>query len=212
MWCLDSLSIARYSEKIIKAQVSNSCSHYLNLNDSIVLPHLLGREFGVSPCTLPLPSLTLKVRKHSETISSNLHWLRVQGDQQTKVLSHSVQEEPRHPEVVTHLNTFTGPHLELPLGRHDLGVTAGEVDPGVETGAVVSLHHLSAVDLVGPHAAVVWTLRPREAFLGPAVRVIVSVQQGELLADAEPRLLLSGLVHHFVAGVSAQWNIHFLRC
>ena len=37
--------------------------------------------------------------------------------------------------------------LELPLGGHDLGVGAADPDPGVETGAVVSLHDVPAVHL-----------------------------------------------------------------
>merc|ERR1719412_2116033 len=40
--------------------------------------------------------------------------------------------------------------------------------------------------------------------------MIVSVQQGELLADAEPGLLLPGLVHDLVAGVSVVCLCWFL--
>ena len=50
--------------------------------------------------------------------------------------------------------------LELPLGGHHLRIGAGHPDPGVETGAVVRLHHVPAVHAAGPHAAVVGTLQP----------------------------------------------------
>ena len=63
---------------------------------------------------------------------------------------------------------------------------------------------LPAIDLVSPHPTIVRTLRPWEAFLRPAVRVVVSVQQSQLLADTEPGLLLPGLVHHLVAGISEE--------
>ena len=43
--------------------------------------------------------------------------------------------------------------------------------------------------LVGPDAAVVWSLGSREAALGPAEGVLVLVQDGVLLLDAEPRVL-----------------------
>ncbi len=83
-------------------------------------------------------------------------------------------------------------YLELPLGGHHLGIGTGDVDAGVHAGAVVGLNDVAAVDLVGPHAAVVGPLGPGEAVLGPAERVLVLVQEGVLLLDAEPRLLVLG--------------------
>ena len=59
------------------------------------------------------------------------------------------------------------------LCGHDLRVGPREVDPGVERGPVVRLHDVPPVHAVGAHAAVVRTLRPREAVLGPTERVQV---------------------------------------
>ena len=52
----------------------------------------------------------------------------------------------------------------------------------------MAFHDVSAVDPVGPDAAVVRALRAREAVLGPSEGVVVLVQQGVLLLDAKPRL------------------------
>ena len=43
--------------------------------------------------------------------------------------------------------------------------------------------------LVGPDAAVVGSLGSREAALGPSEGVLVLVQDGVLLLDAEPRVI-----------------------
>jgi hypothetical protein len=51
----------------------------------------------------------------------------------TPLLTDPQQEEPSHPEVVTHLDTLTWSDLELPLGGHDLGVDTGDLDAGVKT-------------------------------------------------------------------------------
>ena len=163
--------------------------------DAPLDPHGLCGEVGVSSSSIPVSG----------------HWLGIKGHHHSEVLGHSAEEISGDPEIVPHVDAFGGADLVLPLSRHDLGVGARDSDPGVETCAVVSLHNVPAVDLVSPHPAVVGTLRPGETFLRPTVGMIVSVQQGELLADAEPGLLLPRLVHDLVAGVSAQWNIHFLR-
>ncbi len=45
--------------------------------------------------------------------------------------------------------------VEPYLGRHDLGVRARDGDSGVETCAVVRLHDVTSVHLVGTHTTVV---------------------------------------------------------
>ena len=55
------------------------------------------------------------------------------------------------------------------------------------------------VHLVCPDAAVVGSLGSGEAALGPAKGVLVLVQDGVLLLDAEPRVLVLGLLHDLVA-------------
>jgi hypothetical protein len=72
------------------------------------------------------------------------------------------------------------------LCRHDFSVGSRNVDPGVEAGSVVSLYDISAVDLVGPNTAVVGTLRSGETILGPTEGMLVLIQKGVFLLDAEP--------------------------
>lgn len=100
-----------------------------------------------------------------------------------------MEHEPGHPEAVTHLNALARSDLELPLCRHDLGVGSGNVDAGVQARPVVGLDDVSAVDLVGSNAAIVGSLGPGEAVFGPAEGMLVLVEQGVLLLDAEPWLV-----------------------
>jgi hypothetical protein len=67
------------------------------------------------------------------------------------------------------IDTGAGADLILPLGRHDLSVDTGDVDTGVQTGTVVSLDDITAVDLAGTDTAVVRTLGTGETATGPAV-------------------------------------------
>ena len=53
--------------------------------------------------------------------------------------------------------------------------------------------------LVGSDTAVVRALGAGETALGPPERVLVLVEDGILLLDAEPRVLVLGLLHHLVA-------------
>merc|ERR1719411_2255793 len=109
------------------------------------LPHVLSGEVAVSPGPVPV----------------SLHRLRVEGDDDPEVLGDPAEKVAGDPEVVSHVDALAGPDLVLPLGRHDLGVGAGDPDAGIETGAVVSLHNVPAVHLVSPHTAVVGTLGTR---------------------------------------------------
>lgn len=101
------------------------------------------------------------------------------------------------------VNAVARPDLVLPLGRHDLGVGARDVDVGVHAGLVVSLDNVTAEDLAGTHTAVVRTLGRRETVLGPAIRPALEVEEGVLLLEAEPELvLLVGL--HQEGGIVAE--------
>merc|ERR1719427_817087 len=125
---------------------------------------------------------------HSSTVPVTGDGLRVQGDHNSKVLSHSVQEVAGHPQVVAHGDALTRTHLELPLGRHHLGVGARDVDAGEETSSVVGFHHVTSVDLVSAHTAVVGPLGSWVAILGPTQRVLVHVKESVLLLHTEPRV------------------------
>lgn len=83
-----------------------------------------------------------------------------------------------------------GTDLVLPLSRHDLGVGAGDVDASVQAGLVVSLNNVTAEDLAGTDTAVVRTLGTGVATLGPAIGPAVLVEQGVLLLETEPELVL----------------------
>lgn len=131
---------------------------------SAILSHLFGAKVCVAPGAVPVPGNRFGVK----------------GRNQTEILTHAVQNEPGHPQVIPHVDAFAGPHLELPLGpstggiintrvaegrrgilqathlsRHDFSVSAADVDPGIQTCSVVSLRDVSSVSLVCPHAAVI---------------------------------------------------------
>ena len=129
-----------------------------------------------SPCKVTLCQL-VKFQILKNCSLTCLHGLGVHGDHDTEVLSNTVEEEAAHPEVISHLDALAGSNLELPLGGHDLGVGAGDVDAGVHAGAVVRLHDVTTVDLVGTHTAVVGALGSGEAVLGPSERMLVLLRK-----------------------------------
>ena len=88
--------------------------------------------------------------------------------------------------------------LVLPLSRHDFSVGAGDLDARVQASLVVSLHDISAHDLAGAVTAVVWALWSGEAVLWPPVRPACGIEEGVLLLEAEPELVLGVLVHQLV--------------
>jgi hypothetical protein len=97
--------------------------------------------------------------------------------------------------VALTLNTLARANLELPLGGHDLGVGARDLDAGVQAGAEVGLDNVALDDTAGANTAVVRTLRSRVAVLGPAVRAAVEVEESVLLLETEPGLVLGVGLH-----------------
>ena len=81
-------------------------------------------------------------------------------------------------------------HLVLPLRRHHFSVDARNLDPRVQTGLVMRLDNVAAVHLAGADAAVVRALRAGEPVVRPAVRPVVRPEQGVLLLQPKPELLL----------------------
>ena len=67
--------------------------------DASLLAHAQGGEVGVSAGTVPVSG----------------HGFGVEGDDDTEVLSHTVQDEAGDPQVVSHADPLTGSNLELPL-------------------------------------------------------------------------------------------------
>lgn len=115
--------------------------------------------------------------------------LGVQGGRDVEVLGDAVEQPAGDPHVVGDLQRADRADLELPLAGHDLGVDAGDLQPGVQTGVQVPLDDLAAEHLVGADAAVVEALRGGEAALGEAERAAV-LEEGVLLLDAVPGLLV----------------------
>lgn len=66
-------------------------------------PHLLGANVGMAARPVPVP----------------LHWFGLQSGYNSKVLTHTVQQETCHPQVVSHLYPLTQTHLELKLREGD---------------------------------------------------------------------------------------------
>ncbi len=67
----------------------------LDLGQAALLPHLERGEVGVGAGAVPVA----------------LHGLGVHGDHHAKVLSHAVEEEAGHPQVVSHLDALAGTNL-----------------------------------------------------------------------------------------------------
>jgi hypothetical protein len=95
--------------------------------------HASGTEVGVASSTVPVTSQRLGV----------------EGDLDTPLLGKTDEEVAGHPEVVTHLDTLARSNLELPLGRHDLGVDTTDLDTSVQADAVVGLNQITCEDLSG---------------------------------------------------------------
>mmetsp|Transcript_11977 Transcript_11977/g.35965 ORF Transcript_11977/g.35965 Transcript_11977/m.35965 type:complete len:310 (-) Transcript_11977:337-1266(-) len=130
------------------------------------------------------------------------HGLGVKGGLDVVQLAHTVQQEPRHPQLVRAVNACARAHLVLPLCGHDLGVGAADVDAGVHARLHMCLHHVTGNGRPRPDGAVVRALGAGETALGPAKRALgEGVEEGVLLLDAKPGLLGGGLLHGDVAVV-----------
>lgn len=185
----------------------------LDVLHATLLTHLIGGEVGVQTGTVPVTG----------------HGLGCHRDASTKGLSHAVEEETGDPELVTHCNTLARTDLELPLGGHDLGVGAGDVDTSVQACLVVRLDDVTLDDLAGTDTAVVRALRSGETVGGlwktrkahlvsiapfdlqnegptwgtyPAEWPVVEVEQGVLLLETEPGLVGGVLLHQLGSLVS----------
>jgi hypothetical protein len=135
---------------------------------------LLGGDVGVQTGTVPVAG----------------DGLGGEGHLGTELLSDAVENEARHPELIAHSDIITRADLVFPLSRHDLRVGAGDVDLGVQAGLVVCLDNIAAEYLAGAYTAVVRALGSGEAVLGPAVGPAELVEEGVLLLEAEPELVL----------------------
>ena len=85
----------------------------------------------------------------SSTVPVTGKRLGVEGDLDSPLLGKADEEVTSHPEVVTHFNALARSDLELPLGRHDLGVDTTDLDTSIQADAVVGLNQITCVDLTG---------------------------------------------------------------
>ncbi|EGJ77870.1 putative glutamine synthetase [Streptomyces sp. Tu6071] len=145
----------------------------------VALAHRLRREVGVRARAVPVA----------------LHRLRVERRRDAEVLGSAVEQPARDPQLVRDVQRRERADLELPLPRHDLGVDAGDAEPGGEAVGEVGLDDLAAEDLVRTDAAVVTALRGGETVLGEAERA-AALEEGVLLLDPEDRLLGGELLGH----------------
>ena len=53
----------------------------------------------------------------ASTVPVSRDWLGVKRGDDAKIFTDAVQEEACHPEMITHVDAFTRPDLELPLDR-----------------------------------------------------------------------------------------------
>ena len=74
------------------------------------------------------------------------------------------------------LDTLTRANLEFPLSRHNFGINTRDFDASVQTGLVMCFNNIATEDLVGTNTTVIWTLRTREAILGPAVWPVIMIK------------------------------------
>ena len=94
---------------------------------------------------------------------------------------------PRWPLLRLHARLIlqrSGPHLELPLGGHDLRVDARDVDAGKHAGLEVGLHDVAADGCARAGGAIVGALGAWKAVAGPA--------QGPLGGCVQDAVLLRG--------------------
>ena len=105
----------------------------LNDLDSAGFTHGLGAVVGVAASTVPV----------------TLERFGVEGNLDAPLLSNADEKVAGHPEVVTHGDTLTWADLELPLGRHNFGIDARDVDASIETSAVVGFDKITSKDLAG---------------------------------------------------------------
>ncbi len=83
----------------------------------------------------------------ARAVPVTLEGFGVERNLDTPLFGDTDEEISRHPEVVTHLDAFTGTDLEFPLSRHHLGVDATNFDAGVEAGAVVGFNEITSKNL-----------------------------------------------------------------
>lgn len=84
--------------------------------------------------------------------------LRVEGDDDTELLAHSLEQVPGQPQLVSPRDTLAWAHLVLPLAGQYLTVDTGDVDSSIKRSTVVCLSDVPAERVLGSYGAIVRTL------------------------------------------------------
>lgn len=114
--------------------------------------------------------------------------LGVERCHNTKIFADTMQDEARHPQMITHVNPLTWSNLKLPLehtskqsfhnsagktrqtlkhilgsyyylGRHHFCICSTDVDASIQTCSVMSLYNISAIGFVSSNSTVIWTYK-----------------------------------------------------
>ena len=145
---------ARAESSDVTGLVATSETHVVVVSvDSDVLIMFLGELFDSSlddlHATLDTHGSGTVVGVASSAVPFTGQRLGVEGDLDTPLLGETDEEVTGHPEVVAHLNTLARANLELPLGRHDLGIDTADLDTGIQADAVVRLNQVTCIHLSG---------------------------------------------------------------
>ena len=130
------VSNARAEGSDVPSLVATGETHVVVVSvDSDVFIVLLGKLFDSSLDSLHTTLFThgsgTEVCVASSTVPITGQRLGMEGDLDTPLLGKTGEEVAGHPEVVAHLDTLARANLELPLGRHDLGIDTADLDTSV---------------------------------------------------------------------------------
>ena len=92
-------------------------------------------------------------------------------------------------------DTLARTNLVFPLSGHHLGIDAGNLDPSIQTGFVVRLDDISAIDLTSANTTVVWSLSSRETALGPTIWPAIGAEESIFLLQPKPEMMLLVGIH-----------------
>ena len=145
----------------------------------VAFPHLLGREVGVSAGAVPIALDRLGVEPCGDA--------PVLLARDVDVPSDAVQEPSGDPDLVGDFGSAQWTDLVLPLCWHHFRVDAGYHQSCFETGIQMGFDDWTSIDFVRSDAAVVPSLRSREAVFWPSQR-LDAIEEGVLLLEAEPHI------------------------
>ena len=125
-----------------------------DLINSILFSHFRRREVCVAASSIPI----------------SMDRFRVQRSNHTEFFGHLMEEEPRHPELISHLDAFTWSYLEFPLkqkqafkvtllesylSRHNLSISSGDLYSAIQARSVMTLDNVSSIDSISSYSAII---------------------------------------------------------